>query len=92
MIQHNVGPLANAGARLRCRVEIDGDGWIDALSKADFTRICSLAEKDMDCCIPLEPFPVLLALVRWTAAPKEDWELGRSSLRELAAREPMLKF
>ena len=95
-----VTALDCVAAGLGCRVEVVKVGrcssglasMADALSKADFARFRSLAEEEANCCMPLEPLAVPEALARWIAAPKEDWELGRSILQELAAREPMLGF
>ena len=95
-----VTALDCVAAGLGCRVEVVKVGrcssglasMADALSKADFARFRSLAEEEANCCMPLEPLAVPEALARWIAAPKEDWELGRSILQELAAWEPMLGF
>ena len=93
-----VSALADVAAGLGCRVAVEKitrcssamASMSDALSKADFARFWGIANRFGGFGLPSVSLPVPPALLAWVRQPKEDFDLGRRLLLDIAEHGPVL--
>ena len=95
-----VSAMADVAAGLGCRVQVKKilrcssplARMADALSKSDMNRFWGVSAEFGGFGLPWEPLPVPRALLHWLRHPRQDFDLGRRLLSELAASGPVLGF
>ena len=93
-----VSAMADLAAGLGCRVQVQKvlrcssplARMADALSKSDMPRFWGVAAEFGGFGLTLAPLPIPVPLLRWVQRPREDFDLGRRLLADLAQRGPVL--